>query len=84
MTACCIRRRRRPRRSRISISKPIALIRKPSDRDAAKLMDEIADTMAEHGVDVTLRERKLALSRESQYADDDFKFNPYGIVRIEA
>jgi hypothetical protein len=55
-----------------------------SDRDAAKLMDEIADAMAEHGVGVTLRERKLALSRESQYADDDFKFNPYGIVRIEA
>jgi hypothetical protein len=47
-------------------------------------MDEIADAMAEHGVDVTLRERKLALSREPQYADDDFKFNPYGIVRIEA
>jgi hypothetical protein len=55
-----------------------------SDRDAARLMDEIADAMAERGIDVTLRDRKLALSRESQYADDDFKFNPYGIVRVEA
>jgi len=55
-----------------------------SDRNAAKLMDEIADAMAERGVDATLRDRKLALSREQDYAEGDFKFNPYGIVRIEA
>jgi hypothetical protein len=55
-----------------------------SDRDAVKLMDEIADAMADHGIDATLRGRQLALTRESAYAADDFKFNPYGIVRIEA
>lgn len=55
-----------------------------SDRDAARLMDEIADAMAEYGVDAILRARKLALSRESHYAEDNFKFNPYGIVRVEA
>jgi hypothetical protein len=55
-----------------------------SDRDAAKLMDEIADAMAEHGIDATLRNRKLNLSHETDYAEDDFKFNPYGIVRVEA
>ena len=52
--------------------------------NAAKLMDEIADAMAERGIAATLRERKLALSREQDYAEGDFKFNPYGIVRIEA
>lgn len=55
-----------------------------NDRDAVKLMDEIADAMAERGIDATLRERKLKLSRNSDYAEDDFKFNPYGIVRIGA
>ncbi len=38
--------------------------------------------MAERGIEATLRDRKLALSREQDYAEDDFKFNPYGIVRI--
>jgi hypothetical protein len=51
---------------------------------AVMLMEEIANAMAERGVDATLRDRKLALSREQDYAEDDFKFNPYGIVRIEA
>jgi hypothetical protein len=54
------------------------------DRDAVKLMDEIADAMAERGIDAVLQDRKLTLSRTSQYAEDDFKFNPYGIVRIDA
>lgn len=51
---------------------------------AVMLMEEIANAMAEHGVEATLRDRKLTLSREQDYAADDFKFNPYGIVRIEA
>lgn len=55
-----------------------------SDRNAANLMDEIADAMAERGIEATLRDRKLALSREQDYAEGDFKFNPYGIVRVEA
>ncbi|QOZ76003.1 hypothetical protein XH83_11430 [Bradyrhizobium sp. CCBAU 53351] len=55
-----------------------------NDRSAVLLMDEIADAMAEHGIDATLRDRKLTLSREQDYAEADFKFNPYGIVRIEA
>ena len=55
-----------------------------SDRDAVRIMDEIADAMAERGIDATLRDRKLVLSREQDYAEDDFKFNPYGIVRIDA
>lgn len=55
-----------------------------SDRDAVKLMDAVADAMAEHGIEATLRDRKLKLSREQDYAEGDFKFNPYGIIRIDA
>jgi hypothetical protein len=55
-----------------------------SDRNAAKLMDEIADAMAGRGIEATLRDRKLTLSREQDYAEGDFKFNPYGIIRIGA
>lgn len=51
---------------------------------AVMLMEEIANAMAERGIDATLRDRKLTLSREQDYAEDDFKFNPYGIIRIEA
>ena len=55
-----------------------------SDLDAVKLMDEIANAMAEHGIDAALRDRNLSLSRKQDYAENDFKFNPYGIVRVEA
>ncbi|MHC2580353.1 hypothetical protein ACVI1J_007493 [Bradyrhizobium diazoefficiens] len=51
---------------------------------AVMLMEEIANAMAARSIDPTLRDRKLTLSREQDYADDDFKFNPYGIIRIEA
>lgn len=54
-----------------------------SDREAVALMDEIADAMTERGIAEVLRERKLALSHEQDYAEDDFKFNPYGIIRID-
>lgn len=68
----------------MAVGKTIADFNFEIDRNAAKLMDEIADAMAERGVDATLRDRKLAMSREQDYAEGDFKFNPYGIVRIEA
>ncbi|MBB4262081.1 MULTISPECIES: hypothetical protein [unclassified Bradyrhizobium] len=51
---------------------------------AVMLMEEIANAMAERGIDATLRDRKLMLSHEQDYAESDFKFNPYGIVRIDA
>jgi len=54
-----------------------------SDRDAVRLVDDVADEMAKRGVDETLRKRKLSVSCTSSYAEGDFKFNPYGIVHIE-
>ncbi len=51
---------------------------------AVMLMEELANAMAERGIEATLRDRKLTLTREQDYAEDDFKFNPYGIIRVEA
>ena len=48
------------------------------------IMEEIANEMAERGIETTLKARKLMVSRKTKYREDDFKFNPYGIVRIEA
>ncbi|OAF11153.1 hypothetical protein [Bradyrhizobium neotropicale] len=43
----------------------------------------LSPPMAERGIG-TLSARKLEVSRKSDYAEDDFKFNPYGAIRIEA
>jgi hypothetical protein len=48
--------------------------------EAALLMDEIADEMAQRGAGVTTKDRQLILSYSSAYAEDDFKYNPYGIA----
>jgi hypothetical protein len=39
--------------------------------------------MAKRGVDRVLRDRKVTLSHISTDEEDDFKFNPYGIVHID-
>jgi hypothetical protein len=54
-----------------------------SDREAVALIDAVADDIALLGLDAVLRDRKARLSFASTYAEDDFKFNPYGIVHIE-
>ena len=47
------------------------------------MMDSVADDMAKRKVDTVVRERRATLSYTSSYKEDDFKFNPYGILRIE-
>ncbi|HLG84960.1 MAG TPA: hypothetical protein VKY22_28475 [Bradyrhizobium sp.] len=54
-----------------------------TDREKAALMDAVADELAERKLDAVLRERKARISYASSYADDDFKFNPFGIVYID-
>jgi hypothetical protein len=54
-----------------------------TDLEKAAMMDTVADEMAKRGVDAVLRDRKARLSFETGYAEDDFKFNPYGIVYID-
>ena len=53
-----------------------------SERDAVALMDAVADEIARQGVAATLKSRRAKLSFEQDYAEDDFKFNPYGIVKL--
>lgn len=54
-----------------------------TERDVAGLMDEVADELAQRGVQAVLKSRKARLSYASSYKPDDFKFNPYGIVYID-
>lgn len=54
-----------------------------TEREAVAVMDAVADQIKQRGVDAVLSERNARLSLESPYAEDEFKFNPYGIVYIE-
>jgi hypothetical protein len=51
--------------------------------EAVALIDAVADDISLRGRDAALRDRKASLTFVSPYAEDDFKFNPYGIVRID-
>jgi hypothetical protein len=53
-----------------------------SEREAVAVMDAVADDIARRGLEPTLRDRGATLSFASTYAEDDFKFNPYGIVKL--
>jgi hypothetical protein len=54
-----------------------------TDLENAHLMDAVADEMKQRGVQAVVAERKATLSFESSYPQDDFKFDPYGIVTID-
>lgn len=54
-----------------------------TDLEKAAMMDTIADEMKQRGVQAVVRDRKATLSFESRYREDDFKFDPYGIVYID-
>lgn len=49
----------------------------------AALMDNIADQMARDGVEKTVKARHAALSDDTRYEEDSYKFNPFGVVSIE-
>lgn len=53
-----------------------------SEMQAVALMDTVADEIAQRGLAQVLKERKGTLAFASTYEDDEFKFNPYGIVRL--
>jgi len=54
-----------------------------TDLEKAALIDEVADEMKQRGVQAVVRDRKATLSFESKYKEDDFKFDPCGIVYID-
>ncbi|EJE53190.1 hypothetical protein PMI14_02089 [Acidovorax sp. CF316] len=53
-----------------------------SELQVVALMDAVADEMAQHGLAQVLQQRRAAHTLASTYEEDDFKFNPYGIVRL--
>jgi hypothetical protein len=53
-----------------------------SEREAVAVMDTVADEIARRGLEPTLKARGASLSFASSYAEDDFKFNPFGIVKL--
>ena len=57
-------------------------ISQASEREAVATMDAVADEIAVRGLEEVLRKRGARFSFESQYEKDEFKFNPYGTVRL--
>ncbi|ANL76076.1 hypothetical protein AMC83_PE00664 (plasmid) [Rhizobium phaseoli] len=53
-----------------------------SERQIVAIIDQVADEVAGQGLDPTLKKRHASLSFNSTYEVDEFKFNPYGIVRL--
>ncbi|TBY85123.1 hypothetical protein [Rhizobium leguminosarum] len=53
-----------------------------SERQIVAIMDAVADEITQRGLEPTLKERRAGLSFDSTYEVDEFKFNPYGIVRL--
>lgn len=53
-----------------------------TDRDSVAIMDAVADEIVRQGIDATLHARDALLVDDGSHDEDDFKFNPYGIVRL--
>ena len=53
-----------------------------SEMQAVALMDAVADEIGQRGLAEVLKERRATVALVSSYEEDDFKFNPYGIVRL--
>jgi hypothetical protein len=53
-----------------------------SERESVAVMDAVADDILQRGLKPTLKDRGAALSFASDYEEDDFKFNPYGTVKL--
>ncbi|WP_246754604.1 MULTISPECIES: hypothetical protein [Rhizobium] len=45
---------------------------------SAALIDDIADQMTREGVETALADRYAALSDDTRYEEDEYKFNPFG------
>ncbi|WP_434734183.1 hypothetical protein NL154_24290 (plasmid) [Rhizobium sp. YTUHZ044] len=53
-----------------------------SERQVVAIMDAVAGEIGKQGLDATLKARGASLSFDSTYDVDEFKFNPYGIVKL--
>lgn len=48
----------------------------------AALIDDIADQMARDGVEAVVKDRRAPLADDTRYEEDEYKFNPFGVVSI--
>jgi hypothetical protein len=48
----------------------------------AALIDDIAEQMAREDVEATLKGRGASLSDDTQCEEDEYKFNPFGVVSV--
>jgi len=53
-----------------------------SERQVVAIIDAVAGEIGKQGLDRTLKARGASLSFDSTYEMDEFKFNPYGIVKV--
>ncbi|ARO34139.1 hypothetical protein NXC14_PC00604 (plasmid) [Rhizobium sp. NXC14] len=53
-----------------------------SESQVVAIMDAVADEIGKQGLEPTLKARSASLSFDSSYDVDEFKFNPYGIVKL--
>ncbi|MGI8399465.1 hypothetical protein ACRYWZ_24155 [Agrobacterium deltaense] len=49
----------------------------------AALIDDIAEQMAREGVQATLKGRRASLADDTRYEEDEYKFNPFGVVSVD-
>ena len=49
----------------------------------AALIDDIAEQMAREGVEATLKGRRASLADDTRYEEDEYKFNPFGVVSVD-
>lgn len=54
-----------------------------SEMEVVGIMDEVADEMTRNGVDATMTKRGGRLDPVSDYEEDSYKFNPYGILVLD-
>ncbi|MBX4958101.1 hypothetical protein HJB56_23330 [Rhizobium lentis] len=53
-----------------------------SERQVVAIMDAVADEIGKQGLDPTLKARGASLTFDSTYEVDEFKFNPYGVLKL--
>ncbi|QND54723.1 hypothetical protein HB779_22700 (plasmid) [Phyllobacterium sp. 628] len=53
-----------------------------TELESVAVMDAVADDILRHGLEPTLKDRGAPLSFASDYDEDEFKFNPYGAVKL--
>jgi hypothetical protein len=52
------------------------------ERAIVAMMDDIANDVARLGVDATLAMRHATLVADPDHEEDEFAFNPYGVIRL--